>query len=204
MSGKGFISREEAKTRRIVFSSYPDFKSPRLRFAPLRLCVKPIKVHRISPLLSKILILFIFFTVFLQSCYHPSHRQAFEDLKALEGKWGSTGTTIFNENWLVVSDTLMRGIGYSMNGKDTVFKEDMKFLRNGDTVWLAVQTGPEEGFVFFRMEEAGRRKWTFKNPENEYPAIIRYHLKKDTVLEAGIANIRGNKEVVFKFKKISQ
>ena len=138
----------------------------------------------------------------LTGCYHPSPREAFDDLKALEGKWISTGTTLFNENWQVVSDTLMRGIGFSINGKDTVFKEDMKFVRTGDTVWCGVQTDPAEGFVFFRLEETGRRKWTFKNPENEYPAIIHYRLKNDTVLEAGIANIRGNKEVIFKFKKI--
>ena len=144
----------------------------------------------------------VFFIAFLQSCYHPSPHEAFDDMKAIEGKWVSAGPTLFNENWQVVSDTLMRGIGFSMNGKDTVFKEDLKLVRKADTIWMAIQTDPEEGFVFFKMVEAGRGKWTFKNPENEYPAIIRYHLKKDTVLEAGIANIRGNKEVIFKFKKM--
>ena len=136
-------------------------------------------------------------------CYHPSPQEAFDDLTALEGKWASTGPTLFNENWKVVSDTLMEGIGYSMNGQDTVFKEDMKICRNGDSVWLAVKSDPEEGYVFFGLEEAARSRWTFKNPENEYPAIIRYRLKNEQTLEAAIANIRGNKERVFHFKKVA-
>jgi hypothetical protein len=173
---KRSVSREGAKTQKYAYK----------RFFPL----------------LKNLVIPVFFIAFLQSCYHPSPHEAFDDMKAIEGKWVSSGSTLFKENWQVVSDTLMRGIGFSINGKDTVFKEDLKLVRKADTVWMAVQTDPEEGFVFFKMVEAGRGKWTFKNPENEYPAIIRYHLKKDTVLEAGIANIRGNKEVIFKFKKM--
>jgi len=147
------------------------------------------------------LIIIVLWTVLLGGCYHPSPQEAFNDLKAIKGKWESTGQTLFNEQWQVVSDTLMTGTGFSMNGKDTAFSELLKIIRIGDTVWYAARPNPKKDDVFFKLEEAGHRHWTFKNPENEYPGIIRYELKEDTILLTRTTNIRGNKEIVFTFKK---
>jgi len=149
-------------------------------------------------------IVFFFFVVFLQSCYHPTPPEAFEDLKTLQGKWTSTGQTLFNEHWQLVSDTLMTGTGFSLNGKDTVFQERLKIFRTGDNIWYAVQPDPEKEYIFFRLMKSGYRHWTFENPVNDYPAIIIYLLKKDSILETRTTNIRGNKEVIFTFKKSSQ
>lgn len=148
-------------------------------------------------------LIIIFLTGVLASCYHPSPQEAFNDLKAIKGKWESTGQTLFNEQWREVSDTLMTGSGFSLNGNDTVFREQMKIFRTGDSIWYAAQPGPEKEYVFFRLTDAGYGHWTFKNPENDYPGIISYKLKKDTILETRTTNIRGNKEVVFTFKKSS-
>ncbi len=148
------------------------------------------------------ILIIILFIGLLTGCYHPSPQEAFEDMKALQGKWASTGQTLFNEQWQVVSDTLMTGSGFSLNGKDTVFMERLKIFRTGDSIWYAAQPGPKKDYVFFKLDDAGYRHWTFKNPENDYPGIIRYKLKRDTILQTRTTNIRGNKEVIFTFKKI--
>lgn len=133
----------------------------------------------------------------LVSCYNPDSWESFSDLKKLEGKWSSKEGVLFNEHWQVVNDSLMTGLGFSMKGTDTAFLEKMKFFINGDSVYFAAQTDPKEDFVNFTLKEAGKNKWVFVNAAHDYPNIIHYDIKEDTLLYAFTANIRGNKKVEF-------
>ncbi len=142
--------------------------------------------------------------VLLASCYRPAPRQAFEDLKSLEGSWVTYEGSLFNEYWEVVNDSLMVGMGYSLNGGDTAFKEYIKIYFQLDDVFYAARFDDEEAFTSFKMEEAGENEWKFVNAENEYPNILRYKFINDTLLTASISNIRGNKEVLFKMKRGSE
>lgn len=150
---------------------------------------------------GKYFIVLLLFSVL--GCYRPSPQQTFEDLKILQGNWISSGHTIFNENWELVSDTLLTGTGFSLNGNDTAFAEQLKIFRQGDSIYYATRIGPQNGFVMFRLEKAGYHQWTFKNPGHGYPNIIRYEIEKDTLLNIQNANIRGNKKVLFVLKKIT-
>ncbi len=200
------FSREGAKAQRIYFREILLFLL-HLNCVFLRLCVHQNGDPRNVPAFlypTRFLLMTILPAILLAGCYHPTPKEAFNDIKALEGKWVSTGTTLFNENWKVVSDTLMTGTGFSLNGGDTVFQERLKIFRTGENIWYAAQPNPEKEYVLFRLTKAGYRHWTFENPVNDYPGIIVYLLKKDTLLETRATNIRGNKEVVFTFKKISQ
>jgi hypothetical protein len=137
----------------------------------------------------------------LSSCYYPDSRDSFEDLKKLDGKWSSKEGVLFNEHWQVVNDSLMTGLGFSLKGTDTAFVEKMKIYLNGDSVYFAAKTDSKEGFVSFTLKEAGRKKWVFVNTAHDYPNIIQYEVKDDTLLSAFIANIRGNKKVEFNLKR---
>jgi len=95
------------------------------------------------------------------------------DLQALAGSWSSQQVQFF-EVWEVTSDTLMEGIGYSMKGADTVFKETLKFFCKEESVFLAVKQGDESNYTLFKLIEAGRYRWVFENKMNEYPNIIIY------------------------------
>lgn len=135
------------------------------------------------------------------SCYNPNSKESFSDLNKLSGKWSSNEGVLFNEHWKVVNDSLMTGLGFSLQGSDTAFAEKMKIFINGDSVYFAAKTDPEEGFISFTLQEAGRNKWVFINPAHDYPNIIQYEIKDDTLLNAFTANIRGNKKVEFNLKR---
>ena len=145
--------------------------------------------------------LLIFILVIFSSCYRPVARQAFEDLKILEGKWFSTEGPQFNEQWKVVNDSLMIGVGFSMNEGDTAFKEQLKIYRSGDQVFYGAQVGENNNFIYFKLKEARIRSWMFENPVHDYPNIIQYKLIDEHTLVAKTTNMRGNKEVIFKMKK---
>ena len=151
-----------------------------------------------------LLLLVIFISAFkLSSCYHPSAKQAFADIHILEGEWTSYEGTLFNESWHRINDSLMKGIGFNLNGTDTVFSEQLVIKRVGDSVFYGASVKEKDRFVYFRLEEAGRGHWIFKNPNRDYPNIIEYKLKNDTLLETTTSNIRGNKKIKFKLKKVS-
>ena len=145
---------------------------------------------------------FIFVLVTCVGCYRPAPRQAFEDLKILEGNWTSSEGSKFNENWTIKNDSLLIGLGFSLNNGDTAFKEHLKIYRSGGSVFYAAKIGEHADFVFFKLREAVRQKWIFENPVHDYPNIIEYKLKDMSTLEAKTTNIRGNKAVIFKMKRI--
>jgi hypothetical protein len=147
--------------------------------------------------------LFVFSSslLLLFSCYRPSQPQAFEDMKMLEGKWVSVEGVQFSESWKVVHDSLIEGVGYSMNNNDTVFTEQLKIYRMGNYVLYGAKVGGNEDYVHFRLTEARKGKWTFVNPVHDYPNVIEYIMKDENSLIARTSNLNGNKVVEFKLKK---
>lgn len=149
-------------------------------------------------------IISIFLILIISACYRPAPRQAFDDLKILEGTWSSIEGPVFNEYWAVENDTLLKGIGFTLNNRDTSFKETLKIYRSGQNVFYAAKVGGNKNYVFFRMEEAGRGVWSFINPSYDYPNIIQYKMISDSLLETRTTNIRGNKEIKFLLKKVRE
>jgi len=137
----------------------------------------------------------------LVSCYNPNSHESFSDLKKLAGKWSSKEGVLFNEHWQFANDSLMTGLGFSLNETDTVFVERMKIYREGDSIYFAAKTSPEKNYVSFTLTDAGKNKWVFVNADHDYPNIIQYEIKNDTLLNAFVANIRGNKKVEFHLKR---
>jgi len=137
--------------------------------------------------------------VVVTSCYRPEPREAMSDLHQLAGNWSSEQVQFF-EAWEVVSDTLMKGIGYSLQEKDTVFKETMKIFYTDNRVILSVKQDEERAYTQFGMTEARRDKWIFENRQNNYPNIITYEISGDE-LTAAIMNSRGNRKIEFNMKR---
>jgi hypothetical protein len=150
-----------------------------------------------------LIILFLLTGLSLESCYHPTPIESFVDLQKLEGNWTSYEGAKFNESWVIRNDSLMKGIGFSLNGNDTVFAESLLLRLSGDSVFYGALVGKHDGFIYFKLEDAGRNHWKFINPDHDYPNIIEYALINDTLLEASTSNIRGNKRIVFKLKRVS-
>lgn len=123
------------------------------------------------------------------------------DLHALAGSWSSEQVQFFEE-WKVKSDTLMAGLGYSLKGQDTAFREHMKLYYEKGRVLLAVKQDGEEDYTLFKLTEAGKKEWIFENKTNEYPNIITYEVS-DEKLNAAIMNSRGNRKIEFNMKRRS-
>lgn len=152
--------------------------------------------------LTRIVFLCFFSLVILGSCYRPSNRQAIEDMRAMEGEWVTVEGTRYNEVWEVINDSLLKGLGFSMNGADTAFTEQMKIYRMGDFVLFAAKVGESKDYVHFRLEEATKSSWTFVNPVHDYPNVISYTLNDKSKLTAKTTNSRGNKVQEFKFERV--
>lgn len=139
--------------------------------------------------------------IFLSSCYRPTSTQSMQDLKQLEGNWKSYKGVGFNENWMHESENIFRGIGFSLNENDTSFYEQLSIKLDNDTIYYSVIL--ESGKVTdFKLTKAKKDKWTFINPNNDYPSIINYEIENDTLLNISISNIRGNKEQFFWLRKV--
>jgi hypothetical protein len=149
------------------------------------------------------LILFFLVIILFVGCYHPTPAESFSDLQKIEGTWTSYEGTRFNEYWEKINDSLMKGIGYSLRGTDTVFSERLIIKRTGDSIYYGALVTENKDYVLFKMENANRHYWKFVNPVHDYPNIIEYEMHNDTLMEASTTNIRGNKKIVFKLRKLS-
>jgi len=125
-----------------------------------------------------------------------------EDIKILEGNWKSYKGVKFNETWRVINDSLFKGKGFSMNRNDTSFIESLMITKKEDAIFYIVGIEEKRKRVEFLLTEASRGKWTFQNPENEFPSIIKYEIENDSLLLVTIANVRGNKEQFFYLKRV--
>ena len=137
--------------------------------------------------------------VMAASCYRPEPKEAIYDLHQLAGNWSSEQVRFF-ETWEVISDTLMIGVGYSLQGEDTVFKETMHIFYENNTVFLAVKQKAEPDYMRYSMTEADRHKWVFENKANNYPNIITYEFSEGE-LKVVKMNIRGNRKIEFNMKR---
>jgi len=155
-------------------------------------------------LLKAFLLSFFFypfsFVFFLVSCSHPTPQESMKNLRVIEGNWESYKGVGFNENWRLANDSLFEGEGFSMNETDTVFFENLRIYKKSGSVFYSVGLTEGEN-VDFLLTNTSSTSWEFRNPKNEFPSIIKYHLENDSLLSISIANIRGNKEQFFYLKR---
>lgn len=140
------------------------------------------------------------FIIMLSSCYRPTARETMQDLQQLNGKWSSSESILFNEYWLIKSDTMLMGMGYSLQERDTVFKEELKIFYDEGSVFYGAKVGENDQFIVFKMTNAGKNNWIFENHEHDYPNIIRYEIDDDQLV-ASTTNSNGNKKIEFIMKR---
>ncbi|MEE4258306.1 MAG: DUF6265 family protein [Bacteroidales bacterium] len=146
---------------------------------------------------------FMITTILLSSCYRPDAQESMQNLQQLKGVWSSMEGVLFNEYWEINSDTLMTGLGYSLQENDTAFKETLKIYMNGNDIFYAAKVGRSDQFITFKLKEAKRDSWVFENHEHDYPNIISYIID-DNQLVAATANSNGNKKIEFIMKRTTK
>lgn len=119
--------------------------------------------------------------VILICCFSCSGSKT--DLKnfdALAGDWKSVvGEDIFLESWKMNNGRL-EGEGYFLNKKDTLFGERL-VVDNiyGKLVYIADVKGQSP--ILFTCKNNVENLWQFENMEHDFPQIIRYELKGDSL-----------------------
>lgn len=72
------------------------------------------------------------------------------------------------------------GIGYTLKGKDTIFKEILSIIKKNDTMYLQVE-GVNEKPTLFEVVSQTKTSFAAENPLNKFPQIIEYYFKSDTL-----------------------
>lgn len=121
------------------------------------------------------------------------------DLDWLTGSWvrknDEVGKKTF-EQWSKRSTEEYVGLGYTLQEKDTVFKEELRLIKiNGK--WNLEVTGVNETPTLFVFTSQSENSFICENEANEFPKKIEYMLK-NKMLTATISD--GNTEIPFIFE----
>ncbi|QOD62108.1 hypothetical protein H9I45_06610 [Polaribacter haliotis] len=115
----------------------------------------------------------------------------------LIGKWirlnDKEGNKTY-ENW----NTNFTGLGYTLKGKDTTFKEILSIVSVNDTSNLKVE-GVNETPTLFKFTSQTDTSFIYENLKNEFPKKIKYYLENKQ-LKAIVSN--DDFSIDFVFKKI--
>ena len=131
-----------------------------------------------------------FLVIILISCTAPSpssdgetspsiqEKEILEDFSWLEGKWirqnDPEGKQTY-EQWEQLSSDTYKGLGYTMEGADTVFKENIQLILR-DERWFFEVTGVNESPTPFKLIDIQEGEFTSRNEANEFPKQIHYAL----------------------------
>ena len=78
------------------------------------------------------------------------------------------------EHW----DTNLKGIGYTLKEKDTIFKEILSIVPLKDTLYLKVE-GVNATATLFKFTQQTDTSFVCENPKNEFPQKITYYLENN-------------------------
>lgn len=125
--------------------------------------------------------LFLILTLLLIfSCKHQIKNPDF-----LIGKWKRVNDKGSKETFEIWNQNL-NGMGYSLQKKDTVFKEMLSIIEMKGNRYLQV-TGVNQNPTLFEFTNQTDNSFICINPNNEFPKVISYWLEKDQ-LNAKVAN----------------
>jgi len=139
---------------------------------------------------------FLLVIVVLSSC---NKTQEFQ-FDWLLGNWERTNDSKENktyESWTKKSDTEYIGLGCTLKGKDTVFKENIQLIKEKEK-WIFKVIGVNENSTLFPVSSLTKASFTCKNPENDFPKQIIYSFDGKK-LNAVISD--DNTEISFVFKR---
>jgi Domain of unknown function (DUF6265) len=146
-----------------------------------------------------------FAIIFMHSCKkydaNGNEIKEYEELNKatfLLGEWEKKDSLgVLKENWITVDDSTFAGTSYFIiNEKDTVHKESMELMQEGDYLIYrtTIKGENKDEPVPFQMMEEKDSSLVFTNPKHEYPSKISYKLNKDkSVLTTISGTIKGKK-----------
>jgi len=103
------------------------------------------------------------------------------------------------EQWEKISNKEYIGLGFTLQEKDTVFKENLRLIpMNG--IWNLEVTGVNEKPTLFQFTNQTKNSFVCENPNNEFPKKIEYQFL-DKKLKAKVS--ADEMKIEFDFEKIA-
>ncbi|MDF1696081.1 MAG: DUF6265 family protein [Saprospiraceae bacterium] len=78
------------------------------------------------------------------------------------------------ENWTLVQPDKYKGVGCTVKGKDTIWREDIVLEKEADIWAFKVKTQGETTATHFKVTKLTPTSFICENPENEFPKKIEY------------------------------
>lgn len=129
--------------------------------------------------MKRFTILFFIFLVF--AC---SKKEKPQNIDWLQGKWLRINDKPNQQTFEFWAKN--RGLGFTMQESDTVFKEKLEILNRHGRLYLEVE-GANERTTLFKFTSKTDSSFICKNKDNEFPKKIYYLLQNDT-LKAAVSN----------------
>ena len=152
-------------------------------------------------------LLIIFLLIGLISCNQsnsnspPKESKVNPNLDWLLGNWermnDKEGKQTF-ERWKKNSNEEYIGLGFTLQERDTVFKENMR-LRPINGGWNLEVIGVNEQPTYFKFTNQTKNSFVCENPNNEFPKKIEYQFS-DNKLKAKVST--DEMAIDFNFEKI--
>lgn len=127
-----------------------------------------------------------------------------ESLRWMEGNWiqeSENSDIVMRESWTFSGDTLITGHGEEHNeATGTGFKEDLRIFSRNDTVYYApLVEGQNNGKeVLFRLvTEMSSDSIVFENKKHDFPQVITYVKRSDSVMWVNLRGLEGAIETEF-------
>jgi hypothetical protein len=145
-----------------------------------------------------------FFLIIVTISFAQKTNEASANFKKLEwlvGTWSRTNVKpgkVGHEHWRKQSESELRGMGVSMQGKDTTFVEKISILIKDNNIYYVADVRENEKPVYFKLTEISNTGFVCENPEHDFPKKISYQLN-GTDLKAQISG--GGKSMDYLFKK---
>jgi len=144
-------------------------------------------------------VIFIIGIILFTGCKEDNPMESFD---SWIGTWTENQADgVFKEVWTKDSDTLFLGTSSMVNGKDTLFREDIRLvLRGKDIFYIPTVPGQNEDKpVEFKLIASIDKSWTFENKAHDYPSQIIYTLNHPNSITATIQGTENNRSKKFSF-----
>jgi hypothetical protein len=120
-------------------------------------------------------IITLLFILSLYAC-HPKNDKL-NEFSSLEGEWEKIEDmdegTITKEIWRSTKTGQWKGIGLTLENKDTIFLEHLSIIQEDDWVYYVADVSHNPEPVKFKWNEKSN-PWRFENPNHDFPKFILY------------------------------
>ncbi len=131
--------------------------------------------------------------VTLADVFAADHGPSLTSMNWLIGTWTAQGKRgSFGERWSVKDSLTFEGVGFRVNGADTVVTERTQLIQCDSGLFFVADVPENKGKVWFRLTSADSLGYLFENPRHDFPTKVCYRIVGSDSLSAWIEGPSGD------------